>query len=824
LRLVHMPEHDQVYSAQSTAPGARMCVALTMRLLDRYIAREVISHAALGLAVFTFVFFVPQLVRLMELVVRHSASFGSVMLLFLCTLPPVLGFTLPIGVLVGVLIGLGRLSADSEIVALHASGISLRRLLLPIGFVAVVTAAATLATTFWLSPASWRTIQRLEAQLLSSQATFGVQPRVFDERFPSFVLYVQDVEAAATHWRGVFLASSGNAAASVMPHSGNRSQLSAVTIAQDAQIITGPARGQLEIHLGIGSTHEYDPHEPAQYNVTTFGDTDIPIDVSAAVAPQKDSPLSVVEQSVAALLANNGRSRTEARVEFQRRIAFPAACLVFALLGVPMGVRPRRGGRAAGLILTLILVGGYYLLFVAGDHLAAQGRISPWAGVWAANIVAAIAGLFLLRRVENIRRPGRAVAWLESLWQQPANGKTAVDDATSAPGSNGSGTAIRSRSASVRQALKISRTMAFPMVIDLYLLQQFFYYFLVLLGGFVVIFDAFTLFDLLGDIARNHISALTVIDYLRFLIPLMIYQLAPLAALVAALVTLAILAKNNELIALKASGISLYRVVLPLLLAGCLISGGMFLLDDTFLPYANQRQDALRNLIKGRPAQTYIEPAHQWIFGQNTKIYNYELFDPDRQLFGGLSVFELDPATFQMRRRVFATRATWEPTESAWVLTGGWVRDFGPDGQVASYTPYKVTSLPELTEPPSYFRREVRQSAQMNWSELGDYIASLRQAGFDTARLSVQWHKKFAFPLIAAIIVFLAAPFAFLVGTRGAVGGLAVAVGIGVVYWSVAALFEAMGSVGQLPPLLAAWAPDAIFGFLAIYFFLKMPT
>jgi LPS export ABC transporter permease LptF/LPS export ABC transporter permease LptG len=794
-----------------------------MRLLDRYIAREVISHAALGLAVFTFVFFVPQLVRLMELVVRHSAGFGSVMLLFLCTLPPVLGFTIPIGVLVGVLIGLGRLSADSEIVALHASGISLRRLLVPIGFVALITAAATLATTFWLSPLSWRTIQRLEAQLLSSQATFSVAPRVFDERFPNFVLYVQDVEASATQWHGVFLASTGDDKANVLSRSGNRSKQSSITIAQDAQIIVGPGKGQLELRLGSGSTHEYDPRDQQQYNVTTFGDTDIPIDVSAAAVPKKDSPLSNVEQSVSALLANNGPGWREARVEFQRRLAFPAACLVFALLGVPMGVRPRRGGRAAGLILTLALVGGYYLLFVAGDHFAAQGRMSPWAGVWTANIVAAIAGLLLLRRVENIRRPGRAWAWLESLWSRSQT-IASPSPAVSAPISNGSNGSSQSRAGGIRQALKVSRTMAFPMVLDVYLLQQFFYYFIVLLGGFLVIFDAFTLFDLLGDIARNHISALTVINYFRYLIPLMIYQLAPLATLVAALVTLAILAKNNEVIAIKASGISLYRIVLPLLLAGCLVSGGMFLLDDTFLPYANQRQDALRNRIKGRPAQTYIEPAHQWIFGENTKIYNYELFDPDRQLFGGLNVFELDPTTFQMRRRVFAARARWEPTESAWVLTGGWVRDFGPDGQVVNYEPFKATSLPELTETPGYFRREVRQYYQMNWSQLGEYIASLHQAGFDTARLSVQWHKKFAFPLIAAIIVFLAAPFALLVGTRGAVGGLALAVGIGVIYWSTAALFEAMGSVGQLPPLLAGWGPDAIFAFLAAYFFLKMPT
>jgi len=790
-----------------------------MRLLDRYIAREVISHAALGLAVFTFVFFVPQLVRLMELIVRHSGSIWTVALLFLCTLPPVLGFTLPMAVLVGVLIGLGRLSADSEIVALHASGIGLRRLLLPIGVVALAAAIATLLTTFWLSPASLRTVSRLEAQLLSSQASFSVQPRVFDERFPRFVLYVQDVEAAAIHWRGVFLASTGDTVRPVTPYSGGRSQQSSITTAKDALILTGPSKGQIELHLGSGSTHEYDPQYPDQYNVTTFGETDIPVDVSGVAVSQRGGALPVAEQPVGDLLATHGPNWRESRVEFQRRIAFPAACLVFALLGVPIGVRPRRGGRAAGLILTLILIGGYYFLFVSGDHFAAQGRISPWAGVWAANIVGLAIGLFFLRRVENIRKPSRILEWVES-WRA---GRRMAPNGSAAAVPNGSRPAT-ARSASIRQALRMGRTMAFPMLFDVYLLKQFFYFLLVLIAAFVLIFDAFTLFDLLGDIARNHIPVLTVLNYFRFLVPLMVYQLAPLATLVATLVTLAVLAKNNEVVALKASGVSLYRVVLPLLMAGCLVSAGMFLLDDTFLPYANQRQDALRNQIKGRPAQTYIQPAHQWIFGENTKIYNYELFDPDRQLFGGLSVFELDPATFQMRRRIFATRAVWDPTVSAWILTGGWVRDFGADGQVVRYEPFTATSLPELTEAPGYFRREVRQYYQMNWRQLGQYISSLRQAGFDTARLSVQWHRKFAFPVIAAVIVFLSAPFAFLVGTRGAIGGLALAVGIGITYWATAALFEAMGSVGQLPPLIAGWAPDAIFGFLGVYFFLRIPT
>jgi len=791
-----------------------------MRLLDRYVAREVVSHAALGLAVFTFVFFVPQLVRLMDLIVRHSGSTWTIALLFLCTLPPVLGFTLPMAVLVGVLIGLGRLSADSEIVALHASGVSLRRLLFPIGVVAMAAAAGTLLTTFWLSPAALRTVRRLEAELLSSQAPFSVQPRVFDERFPQFVLYVQDVEAAATQWRGVFLASSGDVAGLMGGGSRDKSHESTVTTSEDATIVTGPSKGQLDLHLGKGSESEYDPRYPAQYNVTSFGETDIPIDVSGAVTSPKNEVHSTAEQPLSALIENRGPTWRESRVELERRMAFPAACLVFALLGVPIGVRPRRGGRATGLILALTLIGGYYFLFVSGDHFAAQGRIPAWLGVWAANIAGAIVGLVFLRRVENVRKPSRILEWIES-WLSQRRASASAAEASN--GSNGARAAMRPTTR-IRQALRIGRTMAFPMLLDLYLLRQFAYFFFVLLAGFVLIFDAFTLFDLLADIARNHISAVTVLDYFRYLIPLMVYQLAPLATLVATLVTLAVFTKNNEVIAIKASGVSLFRVVLPLLLAGCLVSMGMFVLDDTFLPYANQRQDALRDQIKGRPAQTYIEPAHQWIFGENSKIYNYELFDFDRQFFGGLNVFELDPATFQIRRRVFAGRAEWEPTENAWVLTGGWVRDFDSDGHVARYEPFKVTSLPELTEAPGYFRREVRQYYQMNWRQLEEYIASLRQAGFDTARLSVQWHRKFAFPLIAAVIVFLSAPFAFLVGTRGAIGGLALAVGVGIAYWATAALFEAMGSVGQLPPLIAGWAPDVIFSLLGLYFLLKMPT
>lgn len=797
-----------------------------MRIVDRYICREVFSHALLGLAIFTFVFFIPQLVRLMELVVRHSGGAGNVALLFACAFPGILVFTLPMSALVGVLIGLGRLSADGEIVGMNASGIGLRRLLVPIGLLAMLMSGLTLADTLWVSPVSLRTMHALEEQLRASQATFAVEPRVFDERFPHFVLYVQDVNAAAARWRGVLLAQTDQ---------GPESHL---TLAEDAIVAADRKEDKVQIHLGPGSTHEYNPNDPLHYGYSTFGASDLAIDLAGqadAIKPQ----ITNAERSASALRSENGPDSLQARVEWQRRLAFPAACIVFALLGVPVGVRPRSGGRSAGFILTLLLVSGYYMVLVVGLHMAQQGTANPILGVWLANVVATLVALGLIGRIEQVRGEGWFGHVLFQIHQR--FGRAPIPPPTTEGAAVGAGHGPPVRFAAVNGSVRnvvaingipVNNTAArspagsavgFPRMIDWHILKTFFSYFLLLLAAFVAIFDAFTLFDLLNDITRNHASASVVAAYFRNLLPLMIYDLAPLAALVATLVTLAVLAKNNELTAFKASGISLYRITLPLLVAGALLAGGMFLLDDTYLPYANQRQDALRNQIKGKPPQTFYEPTHRWIFGGQGRVYNYDFFDSDSDLFAGLNVFELDPTTFQMRRRIYAAQAHWEPALGAWVLENGWVRDFGGD-TITEYKTFRVTTFGELTELPGYFKREVLPSSQMNWQQLGRYIAGLRQAGFDTARLSVEWQKKFSFPLIAVIIVFLGAPFAFLVGTRGAIGGISVAIGIGIIYWAMAALLEAMGSVGQLPPLLAGWAPDAIFAFLGVYFFLRIPT
>jgi len=312
------------------------------------------------------------------------------------------------------------------------------------------------------------------------------------------------------------------------------------------------------------------------------------------------------------------------------------------------------------------------------------------------------------------------------------------------------------------------------------------------------------------------------VKYFWYLTPYLLYQLAPLGALVAVLTTLGVMSKNNEIVACKASGISLYRLAMPLLLGGLTLAATMIILDDVYLPYTNQRQDALRNQIKGKPAQTYTRP-QRWIFGEKGKIYNYDLFEPDQNLFAGLTVVEIDPGTFHVKRRVFASRATWSDSQKTWLLESGWVRDF-EDGRVSNYQKFKATALSELSEPPQYFNREVLQAFQLSFRQLGNYIQELRSAGFDVSTLTVQWYVKIAFPLIAPVSMLLAIPYAFRVGARGAVSGVAVGLALGIAYWSLARLLQAMGGVGQMPPPFAAFAPDLIFYFLGMYFFFKMPT
>ena len=141
-----------------------------------------------------------------------------------------------------------------------------------------------------------------------------------------------------------------------------------------------------------------------------------------------------------------------------------------------------------------------------------------------------------------------------------------------------------------------------------------------------------------------------------------------------------------------------------------------------------------------------------------------------------------------------------------------------------NFQTYDVSTFPAVSEAPSYFTKEVKQSQEMNYEQLHSYIHDLQQSGFEVVRLRVQLQKKIAFPVITFVMALLAIPFALSTGKRSAVAGVATAVGIAAVYSLVSGSFEAMGNVSELPPMLAAWSPDVIFALVGGYLILKVPT
>jgi len=615
-------------------------------------------------------------------------------------------------------------------------------------------------------------------------------------------------------WKGVFLADLTD------PSAPN------IILAREGMLVS-QGRETLDLHLTNGSTHETDPKNPDQYTIDTFQTTDIPLQVPAAQNNQEHEPTSLAEIKFTDLLriAQTADPVTQRwdLIEYHRRLALPTACIVLALVGIPLGLSSKKGGKSSGFVLTILLVFVYYSISLIGVSFAKQGHLSPAAGVWLADFVFLVGGVFLLWQSE--RRPIELagirawfkVSWIKSLWSKVSSPKAAAEQ-------NGELSRAVRESFFTRAPMRLRLfNLRFPTILDDYVLRGFAFYLALVVASFLMLLLVFTLFELLGDILRNQISPLTVGEYLLNVVPYFLYTTTPLSMLLAVLVTFGLLQRSNEITAIKATGISLYRIIIPVLLASMLVAGGLFLSDQFYLPYTNKRQDALRNQIKGKPAQTYLRPDRKWIFGQHSDIYYYQFFDPDRDVFGGVSVFQFDPHTFQITHRIDADRAHWSDQMNRWVYEQGWERSL--NGSVhLSDRKFDVATYPELSEPPAYFKKEIKQSSEMNYEELRRYIHDLEQSGFDVVRLRVQLQKKIAYPLITLVMAVLAIPFALSAGKRSAVAGVATAIGIGVVYWTTNSLFEAMGNLSQLPPAVAAWSPDLVFGFIGGYLILRMPT
>lgn len=761
-----------------------------LRILDRYILKEVTPSFLLGIGVFTFVLLLNEILRLAQRLVTQSATAAETAGILLNLLPSVLCLTIPMGFLLGVLIALGRLSADSEIVAMRASGVSLYRLLVPILVTAALGWVVTSHLILSVLPDSNQRVRQLLFQVMTSQAGTEVRPRVFYDRlFPNFMFLVMDRPTGAEYWQNVILADLAT------PDSPR------VTFADEGRLLVNRDERTVSFYLKNAELHQVSQDKPDDYQRQFSAEIWLPLPTTSFFPPEDvDVPRGARELHLSQLqTAYKETGLPVYLTEIHKKFSIPFACFVFGVLGLALGIRNRRDGRSWGFVASLSILFVYYLLIDMGESMANNGRLSPLLGMWTANLVLGALALVLL-----VRAAKEAPIGLPFLGGLGGLIHTMENRLRSTP----------SRSDRPVVVVRIPRfSLRFPNTMDRYVAREFTRYFLLILAALVVVYVLGLLIDVIADAFQNRIKGKVILQYLSFEQPQILFYMLPLATLMANLVNFAIFTKTSELTAARAGGISLYRLSVPVVLMGGLVSGACFSLQEYVLPYANRRAAELRDEIKKRPVETYNVLDRRWMMGQENQIYNYAFYDPGRRRFNGLAVYRYSTEPFALTERLYAREADWVPSEGAWSFKNGWRRNFREGGKVEAF---EVLSIPGI-EPPSYFVKEERRAEQMTYLELSRYVADLKQAGFDVVRLEVALQSKFAFPLAALVTVLIGIPFSFTPGKKGALYGIGIAIGIGLSYYVTTRLFAFMGETAMLPPGISAWAPNALFSIGALY-------
>jgi LPS export ABC transporter permease LptF len=332
--------------------------------------------------------------------VRGSAEPETLAYLFTLLLPQVLTFTIPVGVLVGTLIALSRMSADAEVTAMRASGLSSRRLLRPVLAFGLLTMLITGAISTWITPLSIRETYKLLNKLIAAQLTAEIQERVFAEQFPDTILYVGSVVPGdVVRWRNVFLADITPPDRRKKTSSGALQDSPRITTATEAIAVPEVERNRIQLTLVNGSQHEVG-HDYTQYFSTSFPQMQQVLD--AAKRNEAKPRIQYTTMDMGPLWRESFNS-VEARIELHNRLVLPPACLLLALIGAPIGLSSRKGGKSSAFVLTVGIAFLYYMGLVTLVGLARQGTLPVELAMWLPNALLLSAGLFLVYRME---RPG----------------------------------------------------------------------------------------------------------------------------------------------------------------------------------------------------------------------------------------------------------------------------------------------------------------------------------------------------------------------------------------------------------------------------------
>jgi LPS export ABC transporter permease LptG len=673
------------------------------------------------------------------------------------------------------------------------------RLLWPVGILSIVGWASTSYVMIEALPDANQAFRQIAFNVLAERAEGEVKPRIFFTEFPDLVIYVRDIPPEGG-WNDVFMADN----------TPGRPQ--AIYLVKHGRVVLDAKRRTVEMVLEDGTRHV--ANADGTYQVVKFARQVVSVNPEVVFprgGPTKGDPeMTIAElRQRASELEREGMSSHNQIMAIHRKFAIPVACLVFGVIGLALGATNRRDGKLGSFVFGLGVIFAYYIPLTLGPALAKGHLIPPWLAVWAPNIILSLVGaaLFFWRS----RAADQEFRLAVPAWLQRRQKKTAVRS-----------TEASSSSAAARGLLS---RLPQPSILDRYVTTMYVRVFLLCALGLLALFYISTFIDRSDKVFKGAATWGMMGAYLTYLLPQYVYYVLPMAVLLASLVTIGVLTKNSELIVMKACGISLYRIAVPMLCAALLAGGTLFALEQTVLGDWNRRADAIKRVMNGVAPETLDMLTRQWIVGSRGEIYHYDYFDPSTNALRGLDVFEFSDGMRALTRRSHATVAQFAPDAAHpanWRAEQLWSRDLLPSGDTRRYWTEPVGAL--QLETPSYFGTRQPEPEFMSYSQLETYINQLKTSGFDVIDQQVALERKASFPFVTLIMTLIAVPFAVTAGRRGAMYGIGVGIVIAITYWVAFSVFAALGTGGVVAPMLAAWAPNLLFGAGAAYLLLTVRT
>lgn len=773
-------------------------------LIPRYIVGAIVPYLFISLLLLTAVLLAQQAARLAELVIYADLPFSLLAGIGAALLPGVLIFSIPLATLAGTIVGYSRLGSDSEIVAMRAAGVGSWTLIWPALVIGIVCTGATAYLHLKEAPEAARDLERIAVEGALAKLESPVEPRTFST-LPRYVIYVRDGNRELGTWGRVFIFGQRadrtevfTARGGRIDSSGDQSELVLTDVlATKFPNPSSDEHPQAEASTGVlpgGNQQEsyvVERSDQLRFSINT-GRSELMQRLN-----ERDLNADAMEWKELRERVNSGSDaeRREALRILNRRTALSLAPFFFSLAGAALGLRIRRGGRSAGVLLTIVIVIVYYLLSLLGESFSRAGTVSPYVGPWLAT--AFVLGLSLFFLLVN-RIPLNLS--LPSLKRRPSAVTVSAD---------------RTEDATHRGLSAIG----FPYLMDATLFRSLALSFVVCFVALAAIFNIFTLFELWRFIVVTHAGAGLVARYLLFLLPLIAVELFPATMLISVLVTYALLARRHEAIAWWSTGQSVYRLMLPGFLFALAIALGSWVVQEYVMPGTNLKQDALRARIRGGEARATTRAGRQWLASTETgRFYSYE-FEADGRLIEP-TIYELDSESVHLARVTNGKTGVWTDPGHLKLSEAETLSLKGLEVEQRSDAEITFAGV----ESPAVFKPTIDKPSQLSSRDLRSYLDAAKQRGMDVSVLAVALQRKYAGPFGIVIMALIGMPLAVSFGRKGTVIALCAAVVVGIAFWAVGGGFQQLGNHGLLRPSVAGWSPLVIFTAAGTYFLSRVRT